>query len=73
MDGFTLVRKIRGDTYFSNLLVIIHSSPSLSGPTNEQRGRTAGGWFRREIRGQGTGCEDQSGAAKAHDQQDLSG
>jgi two-component system chemotaxis response regulator CheV len=40
MDGFTLTRKIRGDTRFAGLPIIIHSS--LSGATNEQHVKSAG-------------------------------
>ena len=40
MDGFTLTRKIRADSRFAPIPVIIHSS--LSGPTNERHVQAAG-------------------------------
>lgn len=40
MDGFTLTRKIRADTRFKSLPVVIHSS--LTGHTNEQHVKSAG-------------------------------
>lgn len=40
MDGFTLTRKIKGDSRFSSIPVVIHSS--LSGATNEEHVKSAG-------------------------------
>jgi len=40
MDGFTLTRKIKGDSRFSKLPVVIHSS--LSGTTNEDHVKSVG-------------------------------
>jgi two-component system chemotaxis response regulator CheV len=40
MDGFTLTRKIKHDTRFQNLPVIIHSS--LTGSTNEEHVKNVG-------------------------------
>ena len=40
MDGFTLTRKIRADTRFKSMPVVIHSS--LSGQINEQHVKSAG-------------------------------
>jgi two-component system chemotaxis response regulator CheV len=40
MDGFTLTKKIKGDTRFNKIPVVIHSS--LSGATNEAHIKSAG-------------------------------
>jgi two-component system chemotaxis response regulator CheV len=40
MDGFTLTRKIKHDTRFENMPVIIHSS--LTGTTNEEHVKNVG-------------------------------
>ena len=40
MDGFTLTRKIKHDTRFQSLPVVIHSS--LTGSTNEEHVKNVG-------------------------------
>ena len=40
MDGFTLTRKIKQDSYFRSIPVVIHSS--LSGSTNEEHVKSVG-------------------------------